>query len=83
MEVLNWLKMLIWIKKVYSGYGIRFDSRSEFSLVNGGLGKNIIIFGVYMSSSVHFDNKKREILILGISPTQELNDTTLSTEDQY
>ena len=33
-------------KYVYSVYGIGFDSRSEFSLIDGSLGKNVIIFGV-------------------------------------
>ena len=30
-----------------------------------------------------FDNKKIEILILGIGPTQGLDDTTLTAEAQY
>ena len=33
-----------------------------------------------MSSSVHVDNKKKYFLILGQDPTQELDDTTLTTE---
>ena len=45
-------------KYKYSGYGIEFDSRSEFSLPDGSMGKNVIIFEVDMSSSVHIDNKK-------------------------
>ena len=36
-----------------------------------------------MSSSVHIDNKKKDILILGFGPTQELDDTTLTAEGQY
>ena len=31
-------------KYVYSRYGIGFDSCSEFSLLDGGIGKNVIIF---------------------------------------
>ena len=38
----------------YSGYAIGFD-RKEFSVSNG-FGRNCIIFGVDMSSSVHIDN---------------------------
>ena len=38
-------------------------------------GKNIIIFGVDVSSSVHADNKGKDILILGEGPTQGLNHT--------
>ena len=51
-------------KYVYSGYGIGFDLRSEFSLTDGSVGKNVIIFGVDMSSSVHIDNEGKDILIL-------------------
>ena len=36
-----------------------------------------------MSSSLHFDNKGKYISVLGIGPTQELNDTTFAAEDQY
>ena len=36
-----------------------------------------------MSSSVHTDSKKKDILILGKCPTQGLDDTTLSAEAQY
>ena len=36
-----------------------------------------------MSSSVHIDNKKKDILILGIDPTQVLDDTMLTAEAQY
>ena len=67
----------------YSGYDIGFDSSIEFSLFDGSVGKNIIIFGVDMSSSVHINNKRNYILILGKSPTQRLDDTTLTTEAIY
>ena len=43
----------------YSGYGLGFDSRSEFLLPDGSMSKSVIIFGVDMSSSVHIDNKKK------------------------
>ena len=36
-----------------------------------------------MSSSAHIDNKKIDILILGIGATQGLDDTTLTEEAQY
>ena len=38
-------------------------------------GKNVHIFGVDVSSSVHADNKGKDILILGEGPTQGLNHT--------
>ena len=44
------------------------------------MGKNAIIFGVDMSSSVDIDNKRRDILILGKGPTQGLDGTTFTTE---
>ena len=36
-----------------------------------------------MSSSVHIDNKNKDVLILGEGPTQELDDTTLPVEAKY
>ena len=36
-----------------------------------------------MSSSVYIDNKRKDILIPGISPTQGSDDTTLAAEVQY
>ena len=49
----------------YSGYGIGFDRRSSFSFPNGGFGQNVLIFGADMSTSIHIDNKKKDILVLG------------------
>ena len=66
----------------YSSYGIRFDRRSSFSFLNGGLGQNVLIFGAGMGSSVHIDNKKKGILVLGKGPTQGLDDT-LTAEKTY
>ena len=64
-------------KYKYSGYGIGFDSHSEFSLPDGRMGRNAINFGADMSSSVHVDNKNKNILILGEEQTQGLDDTTI------
>ena len=36
-----------------------------------------------MSSSVHIDNKNEDILILGVGPTQGLDDTTLTAKVKY
>ena len=63
-----------------SGYGIRFHRKSSFSFPNGEFGQNVIIFGVDMSSSVHVDNKKKDILILGKHPTQGLKHTLTATK---
>ena len=47
------------------------------------MGKSVFIFGADMSSSVHIDNKKKDILILGERPTQGLDDTTLKAEAKF
>ena len=36
-----------------------------------------------MSSAVHSDSKRKDILILGEGPTQGLDDTPLSAEGKY
>ena len=66
----------------YFGYGIGFDRRSSFLFPGGGFGQNVIIFGVDMSSSIHFDNKKKDILIIGKGATQDL-EHILTAEKMY
>ena len=65
----------------YSGYGIGFDRKGFYS-IGDEVGRNVIIFGVDMSSFTHIDNKKKYILILGKSPTQGL-EHRLTTEKLY
>ena len=48
-------------KHKYSRYGIGFDRYGSFSFPGIGLGRNKIVFEVDMSSSVHIDNKKKDI----------------------
>ena len=67
----------------YTGYGIGFDSCSEFSFTDGSVGKNVIVFGPDMSSSAHIDNKNKDVLILGEGPTQGLDYTSLTAEAKY
>ena len=55
----------------YFGCGIGFD-RKRFFLLGNEIGRNVIIFGVDMSSSPYIDNKKKYILILAKGPTQKL-----------
>ena len=69
-------------KYKYSGYGIGFDRRSSFSIPRGGFGQNVLIFGADMSTSIHIDNKKKDILVLGRGPTQGL-EGTLIAEKMY
>ena len=68
-------------KYSYSGYRIRFDSRSLFSIINFDWGKNVIIFGVGMNSSIHANNKN--ILTLGERQTKGLHNTSLTAEVEY
>ena len=70
-------------KYKYTSYGIGFDSRSEFLFTDRSYGKNVIIFGTDMSSSVHVDKKDQDILIVGEGSTQGLDDTTLAPEAKY
>ena len=69
-------------KYKYSGYGIGFDRRSSFPFTGGGFGQNVLIFGADMSTSIHIDNKKKVILVLGRGPTQGL-ESTLTAEKMY
>ena len=55
-------------KYKYSGYGIGFYASGSSSLSDSsGFGK-IVICGAEMNSSVHTDNKRKDILILGKCP---------------
>ena len=67
-------------KNKYSEYGIRFDRTGLYLLPSGRFGRNEIIFGVDMNSSVHVDNKGKDILILGKGPTQGLGEHSLTAE---
>ena len=70
-------------KYKYSGYGIRFDRHGNFSFLGIGLVRNVIIFGVDMSFSVHVDNKKKYILILGKVPTQGVEHTLIAEKNVF
>ena len=47
----------------YSGYGIGFD-RKVFYSIGDEIGRNVIIFGVDMSSSSFIDDKKKTFQFL-------------------
>ena len=55
---------------IYSGYGIGFDRKGSYS-IGDEIGRNVMIFGVDMSSSSHTDNKKKGILILRKGPNKD------------
>ena len=58
----------------YSGDRIGFDRRGSFSFPGGRSGQNVIIFGADMSFSIHIDNKGKDMLILGLGPTEGLGE---------
>ena len=66
-------------KYKYSEYGIAFDRHECFSHPGGGTGRNVIIFGIDMSSSTKIDNRKKYILILDKGPTLGLEHTRTYT----
>ena len=70
-------------KYKYSGYGIGFDRRGTFSFPGGGFDQNVIVFEVDMNSSIHIDNKGKDILILGFGPTRGLGENSLTAEKMY
>ena len=69
-------------KHKYSGYGIGFDRRVEFSF-GDGFGQNVLIVGADMCSSAHVNNKTRNISVLLKNFTQGLDNTTMYAEKLY
>ena len=70
-------------KYIYSEYGIGFDHTGTFTHPEGNLARNVIIFGVDMSRSVHASNKTQNILVLGKAFVQKINNTTIYAEKMY
>ena len=62
---------------------IGFDRKGEFSFGSGGFGRNCIIFGADLSSSVHASHRKNNILVLGKDFIQGINGTKMFTEKMY
>ena len=52
-------------------------------LPSGRFGRNIVIFGVDMNSSVHVNNKEKDILILGKGPSKGLGEHSLTPGKMY
>ena len=67
----------------YSGYGNGFDRKGEFSFGSNGIGRNVIIFGADMSSSVHANNRTKNILVLGKDFIQGLGKIIIYAEKFY
>ena len=70
-------------KYKYSGYGIGFDGHGFYSHPSGGTERNVISFGVDLSSSSKIDNREKDILTLGKGRTQGLGEHSLSAEKMY
>ena len=70
-------------KYKYTGYGIGFDSCSEFLFTDGSYRKNVIIFGPDLSAHLCVLIISEDILILGERPIQGLDDTTLTAEAKF
>ena len=77
-------------KNNYKGYRICFDERSQFghTITEDGRahttnGRNVLIFGVDMSFTVHAANRANNIYVMGDRLTQGIHDTTLYVEKSY
>ena len=70
----------------YHGYGICFDSASNFSIDNITNGQNLIIFGCDMSFSSHATNRVNNIYFLGkyfVQGIPTTGHTTIYAEKLY
>ena len=77
-------------KNNYTRYGLCFDEGGEFGHTGkqGNFGrttsaKNLIIFGVDMSSSIHATNRANNIYVMGKEFIQGINDTTIYAEKLF
>ena len=74
----------------YKGYGICFDEGGTFAhtITEGGFAyttntRNVLIFGVDMSFSVHATNGANHIYVMGTEFVQGINDTTIYAEKSF
>ena len=68
---------------IYSGWGIGFDRSGTFDHPEGGTARNVIIFGVDISGSVHASNKTQNFLVLSRGLIQLIENTTIYPEKTY
>ena len=73
--------MLIWNSCFDKSIG--FDPRGTFLFGDGSFAQKLISFGVDMRSSIHANNKTKNILILDEGIKLRLDDTTLTGEKKY
>ena len=74
----------------YKRYGICFDEGGQFghTITEGGFAhntnaRNVLIFGVDMSFSVHATNRANHIYVMGKEFVQGINDTTIYAEKNF
>ena len=67
-------------KYSFSRYAFASNFCSLFSYLGFDWGNNVAIFGLGNSSSAHIVNEKKDILVFGEGPTQELDDTTVKAK---
>ena len=74
----------------YKEYGICFDEGGQFDqkITEGGFAhttnaRNVLIFGVDMSFSVHATNRANHIYVMGKEFVQGINDTTIYAEKSF
>ena len=77
-------------KNNYTGYGLCFDEGGEFShtVREGNFNhvtnaKNVIIFGVDTSSSIHATNRANNIYVMGQDLIEGINDKTIYAEKLF
>ena len=77
-------------KNNYTGYGLCFDEGGEFghTVRQGNFdrttnAKNVIIFGVDMSSSIYVTNRANNIYVVGKDFIQGINNTTIYAENLF
>ena len=77
-------------KNNFTGYGICFDEGGQFghTVKQGNFNrttnaKNVINFGVDMSSSIHATNRANNIYVMGKDFIQGINDTTIYAEKLF
>ena len=68
---------------IYSEYQICFDHTGIFTHPEGDIARNVIIFGVDMSESIHASNKTKDFLVLGKALIQMIEKTTIVAEKMY
>ena len=77
-------------KNNYTGCGLCFDEGGEFSHIVRQVNfdrttsaKNVIIFGVDTSSSIHATNSANNIYVMGKNFIQGINDTAIYAEKRF